>query len=503
VDIRALSTLPRGESIREQVPPPRRRWLLRVLLPALILLLTGGLLAYAARDALWPARPVRVVRVVAKEGSQQADLTAATAAATVSVQAPGWIEPDPYPVYVTALTNGVIEKVLVLEGEPVEAEQIVAEMVDDDAHLAVARAEADLAARSATLRAAQTHWENPVALERAVAVNQAQLAEVKAQRVQLAAAIAQQQAKLSESQAAYTRLSKLQPSAAAKLEVEQAQYRLEAQRAMVEATQTQRAVIDAKVTRYAAEVQAAAADLRLRVTLRRALEEAEAVVSEAQASLAEARLRRTRMKVVSPVAGIVMQRLVAPGSKVMLDMDMPYSAHVVHVYDPKQLQVRVDVPLADAAKVGVGQKARVVVDVLPDEQFAGQVTRFVHQADISKNTVEVKVRIDHPSPLLKPDMLARVKFFTSHPTDQAAPAMLSSLAVYAPGEAVQGEGSKAYVWLVIPGESRVRRQTVKLGPARHDGWVHVFEGLHPGDVLVAEPAGDLQEGQRVAIAQDV
>ncbi len=254
MDVRILSKLTGGESVDERVPPPRRRWLIRVFLPALILLLTGGLLAYAARDALWPLKPVRVVRVVAKEGGRQAHLIAETA--TVSVQAPGWIEPDPYPVYITALTNGVIEKVLVLEGESVEAEQVVAEMIDDDARLAVAGAEADLARRMAALRAAQTHWENPVALERAFAVNRAWLTEAKAERSRLDAAIDQEMAKLSELKVAHDRLRKLLPNAAAELEVEQAQYRLEAQRALVVATQKQRPVIDAKVTRYAAEVQA-------------------------------------------------------------------------------------------------------------------------------------------------------------------------------------------------------------------------------------------------------
>ena len=500
MDVRILSKLTGGESVDERVPPPRRRWLIRVFLPALILLLTGGLLAYAARDALWPLKPVRVVRVVAKEGGRQAHLIAETA--TVSVQAPGWIEPDPYPVYITALTNGVIEKVLVLEGESVEAEQVVAEMIDDDARLAVAGAEADLARRMAALRAAQTHWENPVALERAFAVNRAWLTEAKAERSRLDAAIDQEMAKLSELKVAHDRLRKLLPNAAAELEVEQAQYRLEAQRALVVATQKQRPVIDAKVTRYAAEVQAAEADLRLRVSLRRAIDEAQGAVSKAHASLAEARLRQARMKIVSPVDGIVMERLVVPGSKVMLDMDRTHSAHVLHVYDPNQLQVRVDVPLADVAKVAVSQRAIVVVDVLPDEQFAGEVTRLGHQADISKNTVEVKVRIEHPSRLLKPDMLARVKFLGSHPSEQASPGELSSMVVYAPKRAVQGEGREPYVWLVMSGESRLRRQSVRLGPERSDGWVQISDGLQPGDVLVVEPTGDLQEGERVSVVDE-
>ncbi len=80
-------------------------------------------------------------------------------------------------------------------------------------------------------------------------------------------------------------------------------------------------------------------------------------------------------------------------------------------------------PLADAAKVGVGQKAKIVVDVLPDEEFTGHLSRIVHKADIEKNTLQVKVAIDNPSPQLKPEMLARIKFMGSGPQDANSTAL--------------------------------------------------------------------------------
>ncbi len=485
-----------------QVMPPKRRWLTRTALPVLVLLLSGGLLAYAARDALRPAMPVRVVRVVATESAGRGGTTPKPGAAAVSVLAPGWVEPDPYPNYVTALTGGIIEQILVLEGQPVTAGQVVAEMVDEDARLAAARAGAELERREARLRAAQTHWEHPVAFQRAVAVNEALLAEAKAELARVDAVVVQQKAKLRESQVAYDRLSRLLSNAVAKLQVEQARYEVDAQRALVDASEKQQPVIEARISRYEAEVKAAEDDLRLRVVARMALDETEASVKEGQAALDVANLRLARMKIVTPVAGIVMQRLVAPGAKVMFNMDDHHSAHVVHVYDPERLQVRVDVPLGDAAKVGVGQHAQVVVDVLPNRHFTGRVTRIAHQADIGKNTVEVKVAIEDPSPLLKPDMLARVKFFTAPPGGGAVPADFSALTVYAPQRAVKGAADQSHVWVITPGESRLRRQAVKLGVARGDGWIAVTDGLQPGDVLVDEPGSNLQEGQRVTVSEE-
>src|SRR5829696_1920050 len=126
-----------------RVPRPRPRWTSRVLLPAGLLAATAGLLAYGARDALRPATPVRVVPVVVRQATAPVDGSSPVpsgAPSAATVQAPGWVEPDPFAVSVSALTDGVAKEVLVLEGQRVKAGQVVLRMVDDDAKLALARA---------------------------------------------------------------------------------------------------------------------------------------------------------------------------------------------------------------------------------------------------------------------------------------------------------------------------------------------------------------------------
>jgi hypothetical protein len=123
----------------------------------------------------------------------------------------------------------------------------------------------------------------------------------------------------------------------------------------------------------------------------------------------------------------------------MAAMDDPHSNHVVHLYDPAHLQVRVDVPLAEASRVGIGHKARIVVEVLPDRVFQGEVTRIVNEADLQKNTLQVKVRILDPVPELKPEMLARAQFLAPAP---AAEAGRSGVRPGAAGPAGQGHSMK-------------------------------------------------------------
>ena len=185
----------------------------------------------------------------------------------------------------------------------------------------------------------------------------------------------------------------------------------------------------------------------------------------------------------------------------MLGMDHPHSAHVAHVYDPKHLQVRVDIPLADAASVGLGQEAIVIVDILPDIEFKGTLTRLVHTADIGKNTIQVKVAITDPSPMIKPDMLARVKFLAKASATGSTGMGGSGLSVWIPRTSVAGSGTSQMAWVLNATSTHINSREIVIARERDDGWVEVTEGLNPGDALVAQPTADLVSGMRVRVVK--
>jgi RND family efflux transporter MFP subunit len=475
-----------------------------VLLPGVLLLLFGALMLYAARDALAPRLDVQVVPVVVKRGGGTAG--------SVVAQAAGWLEPDPFPIHVSALTDGVIEEVLALEGRAVKAGEVVARMVADDAHLALERAHGTeertkgrLAAAQAALRAAQTDWENPVERTRAVGVAEATLAGARADRVHVERVIAGKAAKVAELQDRLdAETTEVASGAVSEFIMTQTRLRLATASAELGAEEARRAVLDAAVQSAEAELEAARENLRLRVEERLALDTARASVDrergaydEAVAAREEAELRLDRMEIRAPEDGVVMTRLVNPGTKLMLGMDSKHSAHALHLYHPERLQVRVDVALADAARVGVGQPARVVVDVLPDRTFDGEVTRVVHEADIQKNTLQVKVAIKDPVPDLKPEMLARVRFLgAAGPSDATA----TSERLYAPERLLTRTGSgAAWVYAVDKGRDVVERRELTLGGAVSEGWVEIVSGLRPGDALVDGGQEGVVAGARVRI----
>jgi len=492
-----------GETSAIALPPVR--WKTRVLLPGLVIVIVLALLLITSLEAILPATPIRVVPVVVK--------SVENAAGAVTVMAPGWLEPDPYATYVAALADGVVQDVHVLEGEPVEAGQVVASLVDDDARLALRRAEAQLRAHRAALDAADADLtaakldrEHLVDRGRDVSVTEAAVSAARAEITKARADVAVERAQLLEIQDEFERKSKLiDTQAISEATVARLGLRVEAQRATLDATEARVAILEADLRRAEADLGGARSHIDLLIEEQRAVAlaaarraSAQAAVELAEVTRDDAALQLERMEVRSPVAGVVLERLASPGSKLMREGG-EHSLHVVHVYDPDHLQVRVDVPLADAAQIAIGQLVEVMVEVLPDRTFDGRVTRIVHQADIQKNTVEVKVTVDAPTRALKPEMLARVRFLARADEPDGA----ARQRVFAPerlvGRDADGAASALIVTALRNDRARVERRTLTVGPRRLEGWIEIDSGLQPGDLLVADPDESLEPGDRVRV----
>lgn len=486
-----------------EVPRPRFRLMTRVVLPGGILAGIAALLLGSAWNSMMPAVAVQAETVVEKAVS-------GARPGTSVVQAAGWVEADPYLQYASALTDGVVEEVLVLEGNPVEAGQVVARLVPDDAKLALERAEAKarqmeaavLEAR-ARLDAARTDWDNPVERDRAVATSEAARQEILARIARTKAEIVGAEAGLEDARSDWDRVRPLgETGVVSDAEVVTVRTRFEMEQARLDALRQSLQAEEAMARRQEAEVTAATRNRELRVAEKLMLQEAEAglartegELADARAALAEARLRVQRLEVLAPADGIIVERFKEPGSKIMLGMDDPHSAQVASLYDPAKLQVRVDVALADAAQVAIGQDCEVTVDVLPDQVFRGRVTRILHIADIQKNTLQAKVAVLDPRPELRPEMLARVKFLAAPDPGDGGGDGRARGALFVPAGAVRN--GAVFIVDGFDGDRGVARlRPVETG-RESDGWIEAVSGLNPGDLVVTSPPGDLRDGQRV------
>jgi RND family efflux transporter MFP subunit len=235
---------------------------------------------------------------------------------------------------------------------------------------------------------------------------------------------------------------------------------------------------------------------RERVAARLALDQREAEAKAARVRLETAQLALERTVIQAHHNGVILRRFVEPGQKRRAAMDDPHSATIASLFDPKHLQVRVDVPLAEAGRVFTGQETHISTAMLPGQVFTGRVTRIVGQADIQRNTLQVKVAVRNPSPRLRPEILCRVEFWSDVATPEGVET--GRHALWVPEEALPDRtATEQAVWIVDPLTQRAGRRTIRLSDIRTHGHRLVLEGLRANEtIILGNPAG-LKEGRRI------
>jgi len=154
----------------------------------------------------------------------------------------------------------------------------------------------------------------------------------RAQLEKLDADIGVEAAKLTLAKEEFERTSQATSQRAlSEIDLIRARQQHQAQQATLAAVTAQKRVVAAELAQREAELAAAKENLRLRISDAKILAEAKAAVNLAKAARDEAALRLSRMEVRAATAGVVMQRHVTPGSKVMLAADDMLSASVVHL----------------------------------------------------------------------------------------------------------------------------------------------------------------------------
>ena len=99
-------------NIDERIPMPPRRWMTRIGLPVLVIGAATGLLLGTMWSSIAPARSVPVASAIVRDVDAPIEPVSDSAGtADALVQAPGWVEPDPFGVYAGALVEGIVKDV--------------------------------------------------------------------------------------------------------------------------------------------------------------------------------------------------------------------------------------------------------------------------------------------------------------------------------------------------------------------------------------------------------
>ncbi|WP_368648193.1 efflux RND transporter periplasmic adaptor subunit [Castellaniella ginsengisoli] len=150
------------------------------------------------------------------------------------------------------------------------------------------------------------------------------------------------------------------------------------------------------------------------------------------------------------------------------------------------LEVVVDLPERRVAGVELGQAAEVEPVARPGVRLTARVREIARAADPASLGFRVKLRLDAPDPALRLGMTATVRFLAS-----AAAGARYTL----PATALFHQGDRPAVW-VLDDQGALALRTVEVA-AYGTETVTLSAGVAPGQIVLAQGAHTVSEGQRV------
>ena len=487
----------------------RRHVLTRYLLPLILIIGFLSLMAWASRDLMFPPKPVTVVPVFSTTSEVRQE-------GTPLFNAAGWIEPRPTPIRVAALAPGVVERLLVVEDQDVRIGEQIAELVKDDAKLVHDRAMADLALRQAELdeanaafTAAETRFKQPVHLEAALGEANASLAKIETALKNLPFETRRAEANYDAMKKDYDGKVAAE-GVVAGVEIDIAKSKMKSTKALVEelgdrsgSLKREQAALVQRRDALKTQLELLADETKAKDEALAKIKAAKARVEQARVAVAEAKLQLDRMTIVAPVDGRVFRLIAHPGARIgsgMTHMTGHDGSTVVTMYRPEMLQVRVDVRFEDIPKVSLNQPVEIDNPALASP-LTGKVLFISSEADIQKNTLQVKVAIPDPPPVFKPEMLVDVTFLapkqperTSEPTQEVNLYVLQQL--------IQQGESGSFVWLADQSDGVARKTTIQTGSVGANGLVEVTSGLTVSSRIISNGSDGLTNGERIKVTSE-
>jgi HlyD family secretion protein len=497
----------------------------RVIIGILVLVLLGGGLYWFTQQQAAEATEFEILRQATVERNR----------ITATVNATGSVEPETS-VSLTFGTGGTIQQLEVVRGQMVEAGKVLATLNAAELELAVQQARDALRIQELTLQQRLNNAPTPATLASAQAdidAAQAQLSVAQANLAQAEAGVLQAQAQLAQLQAgprpgdiaaaeanlANARLQQQNAQIAYNQTLEcftrpdtgeevcpglgapeeQARAQLEQANTALQVAETQladaqagprpsdiqaanAAISSAQAGVLAAQgnVQAAEANVaRVEASYARLLEGPtddeiailEAQVASAWTNLALAQLRLDQSKIVAPTNGRIANILIKAGEQAA-----PGAPALVLVNEAA-FRLEVNVDEIDIDQIGIGQRAQVTLDALPDRTLSGVV------ADIAPTpvsaagvvTYQVTVNLNETDAVdLRSGMSANASIVVDEIDD----------VLIVPNWAVRLDRETGNAFVNVLGDNgRIAEVTITTG-LRNEQFSEVLSGLNSGDVVV-------------------
>ncbi len=195
--------------------------------------------------------------------------------------------------------------------------------------------------------------------------------------------------------------------------------------------------------------------------------------------------QKAHLKLVAPVAGLVVSRDADPGTTVIAGQP------VVEIIDSDTVWIQVRFDQASAAGLRAGLPARIALRSRAGESLAGRVARVEPRADAVTEEILAKIRIDASGSL--PPLGERTEVTVALPSLPSAPVISNA--------AVQRVDGRVGVWVIEEGRPRFR--PIRIGAADLEGRVQVLEGLQLAERIVVHSQRALGTASRVDVVEQL
>jgi len=169
----------------------------------------------------------------------------------------------------------------------------------------------------------------------------------------------------------------------------------------------------------------------------------------------------------SPVGGVVLTKNAIQGTRVM-PTDTLYE-----IGDLSRVWILADVYEFDLPYVRVGQTAQVTISSIPDRSWIGRVTFVSPTLDAKTRTAKVRLELDNPGGLLRPDMYTDV--ILQEPVGRA---------VAVPDSAVLQTGTRSIAF-VDRGNGQFEPREVRTG-VKANGYYEIKSGISAGETVAVD-----------------
>ena len=203
---------------------------------------------------------------------------------------------------------------------------------------------------------------------------------------------------------------------------------------------------------------------------------AEAALETANAALETAERQISRTRVTSPIAGLVVKRLVSVGEQV----DGTAAQPIVEVANLDRVEVAAAVPAEYLGRVKVTQHAEVSTDAYAGQSFDGEIVAIAPAVDTATNTALTRIRLANPGRLLKVGMFAQARITVGE---------RKGVLTVPPSAVAKGEDDSAVY--VISGDVATRTK-VTLGFETSDA-VEILSGVTEGQRVLTSAVHGLGE----------